>query len=86
LSQILVGFPRIVYQELMASIKLVRETYTNMAFPEMQVGHLEGASLRMLVPQLHAGRILAHDQAGENNNCGQISFTWKIYYILEERQ
>ncbi|MGB8217629.1 MAG: class I SAM-dependent methyltransferase [Candidatus Methanoperedens sp.] len=37
---------------------LVVETYKNTAFPEMQVGHLEGAFLRMLVRLVRARRVL----------------------------
>ncbi|KCZ70285.1 putative O-methyltransferase [Candidatus Methanoperedens nitroreducens] len=38
--------------------ELVVETYARTAFPEMQVGHLEGAFLRMLVRLQGAKRIL----------------------------
>ncbi len=38
--------------------QLVAETYANTKFPEMQVGHLEGAFLRMLVRLVRAKRIL----------------------------
>ncbi len=38
--------------------ELVVETFAHTAFPEMEVGHLEGAFLRMLVRLLRAKRIL----------------------------
>ena len=38
--------------------ELVDETYARTAFPEMQVGHLEGAFLRMLVRLIRAKRVL----------------------------
>ncbi len=38
--------------------ELVAETYAGTAFPEMQVGHLEGAFLRMLVRLPGAKRVL----------------------------
>jgi len=38
--------------------ELVAETFANTAFPEMEVGHLEGAFLRILVRLLRAKRIL----------------------------
>ena len=38
--------------------ELVVETYKIMSFPEMQVGHLEGAFLRMLVRLVRAKRVL----------------------------
>ncbi|MCX9011572.1 MAG: class I SAM-dependent methyltransferase [Candidatus Methanoperedens sp.] len=38
--------------------ELVAETYARTAFPEMQVGHLEGALLRMLVRLIRAKRVL----------------------------
>ena len=38
--------------------ELVAETFAHTAFPEMEVGHLEGAFLRMLVRLLRAKRIL----------------------------
>ncbi|CAG1004883.1 caffeoyl-CoA O-methyltransferase [Methanosarcinales archaeon] len=38
--------------------ELVAETFAHTAFPEMEVGHLEGAFLRILVRLLRAKRIL----------------------------
>lgn len=38
--------------------ELVAETYARTAFPQMQVGHLEGAFLRMLVRLIRAKRVL----------------------------
>lgn len=38
--------------------ELVLDTFAHTAFPEMEVGHLEGAFLRMLVRSLRAKRIL----------------------------
>ena len=38
--------------------ELVTETFAHTAFPEMEVGHLEGAFLRILVRLLRAKRIL----------------------------
>jgi caffeoyl-CoA O-methyltransferase len=38
--------------------ELVAETYARTAFPEMQIGHLEGAFLRMLVRLIGAKRVL----------------------------
>ncbi len=38
--------------------QLAAETYANTEYPEMQVGHLEGAFLRMLVRLVRAKRIL----------------------------
>jgi len=38
--------------------ELAAETYSKAAFPEMQVGHLEGAFLRMLVRLLRAKSVL----------------------------
>jgi caffeoyl-CoA O-methyltransferase len=38
--------------------QLVSETYASTEFPEMQIGHLEGAFLRMLVRLVSAKRIL----------------------------
>src|SRR5659263_396024 len=38
--------------------QLVAETFAHTDFPEMEVGHLEGAFLRMLVRLLRAKRIL----------------------------
>ena len=38
--------------------ELVAETYARTAFPQMQVGHLEGAFLRMLVRLARAKRVL----------------------------
>ncbi len=38
--------------------QLVAETYASTEIPEMQVGHLEGAFLRMLVRLVNAKRIL----------------------------
>ncbi len=38
--------------------ELVDETYARTAYPEMQIGHLEGAFLRMLVRLIRAKRVL----------------------------
>lgn len=38
--------------------ELVAETYARTAYPEMQIGHLEGAFLRMLVRLVRAKRVL----------------------------
>ncbi|MCE8426537.1 MAG: class I SAM-dependent methyltransferase [Candidatus Methanoperedens sp.] len=38
--------------------ELVDETYAKTAFPQMQVGHLEGAFLRMLIRLIGAKRVL----------------------------
>lgn len=38
--------------------ELVAETYARTAFPQMQIGHLEGAFLRMLVRLIRARRVL----------------------------
>ena len=38
--------------------ELVAETYARTAFPEMQIGHLEGAFLKMLVRIAKARRVL----------------------------
>jgi len=38
--------------------ELVAETYASTAFPDMQIGHIEGAFLRMLVHLIRAKRVL----------------------------
>jgi caffeoyl-CoA O-methyltransferase len=38
--------------------ELVNETYASTAYPEMQVGHLEGAFLKMLIRLIRAKRVL----------------------------
>lgn len=38
--------------------ELAAETYARTALPEMQIGHVEGAFLRMLIRLLGAGRVL----------------------------
>ena len=45
-------------QESQLLDELVAETFAHTAFPEMEVGHLEGAFLRILVRLLRAKRIL----------------------------